>query len=106
VTDVLQPVTAVILVLSLLGVVLYFLRKHGMASFAAAVSPFGRVRGIRQATPLQLKVVERIPLGAQHALHLVQVGERLILVATSPGSCQLIDSVHEGRRQAKEGAGI
>jgi hypothetical protein len=33
-----------------------------------------------------------VPLGAHHALHLVRVGERLMLVATAPGSCQVLDA--------------
>ena len=84
-TDILQPAAAVILVLGLLGALLYALRRRGMASFS--------VLPARQGTPRQMKVVERVPLGAQHALHLVRVGEKLILVATAPGSCQLLDTI-------------
>ena len=86
-TDILQPVSAVVLVLSLLGGALYFLRRRGAASFSYVASPFGR-----QGTTLrQLKVIERVPLGPQHALHLVRVGDRLVLIATAPGSCQMMD---------------
>jgi flagellar biogenesis protein FliO len=94
-TDILQPLAAIILVLSLLGGALYLLRRRGMASFSNAASPF-----IGQgSSPRQLKVVERVPLGAQHALHLVRVGDRLILIATSPGSCQVIEpAAGEGLR--------
>ena len=92
-TDILQPLSAVLLVLSLLGGALYILRRRGMASFGVPGSPPGRQgTGVRQ-----LKVVERVPLGPQHALHLVRAGDRLILIATAPGFCQLIDSaVREG----------
>ena len=95
-TDFLQPVSAVIFVLSLLGTALYFLRRRGMASFPNVPSPFGR----QGTTVRQLKVVERVPLGPQHALHLVRMGDRLILIATAPGSCQMLDSVF------REGTGL
>ena len=88
----LQPILAVILVLSLLGGLLFFLRRRGIASFPAFPAGAANVR--------QLKVVERVPLGAQHALHLVRVGDRLILVATAPGSCQVLDAA------GREGAGL
>jgi len=38
----------------------------------------------------QLECLERLPLGPQHSLHLVRAGERLMLVSSSPGGCQLI----------------
>ena len=90
--DEFQPILAVILVLSLLGGLLLFLRRRGIASFSAFPAGAPNLR--------QLKVVERVPLGAQHALHLVRVGDRLILVATAPGSCQVLDSA------VREGAGL
>ena len=96
--DDLQPILAVILVLSLLGGVLFFLRRRGIASFSAL--PARAALGRQAANARQLKVVERVPLGAQHALHLVRVGDKLILVATAPGSCQVLDGV------VREGAGL
>lgn len=87
-TEIIQPVAAVILVLSLLGSLLYVLRKRGIASFSSLPSIGGSAR--------QMKVVERVPLGAQHALHLVRVGERVILVATAPGSCQILETIPRG----------
>jgi flagellar biogenesis protein FliO len=88
--DDLQPILAVIVVLSLLGGLLFYLRRRGMASFAGfpAAGGFGK----QGAVARQLKLVERVPLGAHHALHLVRVGERLMLVATAPGSCQVLDA--------------
>ena len=82
--DEFQPILAVVLVLSLLGGLLFFLRRRGIASFSAFPAGAANAR--------QLKVVERVPLGAQHALHLVRVGDKLILVATAPGSCQVLDA--------------
>lgn len=100
-TEILQPIAAVTLVLTLLGGVLYVLRKRGVASFSEAALPFGRPANIRQ-----LKVMEKLPLGAQHALHLVRVGDRLILVATAPGSCQMMDTVLDGVALAKGAPGL
>ncbi len=94
-TEILQPLGAVGLVLTLLGGVLYVLRKRGVATFSEAGSPFGR-----SGNPRQLKVVEKIPLGGQHALHLVRVGDRFILVATAPGSCQMMDTSLDTARMA------
>jgi flagellar biogenesis protein FliO len=93
VTEILQPVAAVTLVLTLLGGLLYVLRKRGLASFSGmgSPSPFSRSGNLRQ-----LKVMEKIPLGGQHALHLVRVGDRVILVATAPGSCQMMDTALDG----------
>ena len=37
-----------------------------------------------------MEVVERLSMGPNHALHLVRVGGRTVVVATSPGGCQLL----------------
>ena len=87
-TEMLQPVFAILLVLGLLGGLLYFLRRRGMASFSGGVMPFGR----QSAADRQVRVLERIPLGTQHALHLVRGGGRTILIGTAPGGCQLLDT--------------
>jgi flagellar biosynthetic protein FliO len=85
-TDLLQPLGAVVLVLGLLGATLYFLRRHGVASFSGG-------GGFRpQSKEKHMKVLERMALGPQHALHLVRVGDRTLLISTAPGSCRLIDS--------------
>jgi flagellar biogenesis protein FliO len=39
--------------------------------------------------PKQLQTIERMPLGGQHAMHLVRVGEKLLLVVTGPGCCEV-----------------
>ncbi|MGB7762434.1 MAG: flagellar biosynthetic protein FliO, partial [Bryobacteraceae bacterium] len=58
-------------VLGLLGGVLRWLRRRGMATLA-----IGRKRPRRK-----LELVERLPLGPQHSLHLVRLGETMLLVA-------------------------
>ncbi len=40
-----------------------------------------------------MEVLERVPLSAQHALNLVRVGERALVVSVHPGGCSLIDSL-------------
>ncbi len=78
--DLLQPVAAIILVLGLLGLVLFLLRKKGALGLKLP----------SMGGPRQMQVVERIALGPQHALHLVRVGGRSMVIATAPSSCQLI----------------
>ncbi len=82
--DILQPMAAVVLVLALLGGALFVLRKRGAAAFSFS----------RLATgPRRMQVLERLPLGPQHALHIVRLGRRAVVVATAPTSCQLLCEV-------------
>ena len=83
--DALQPVAAILFVLGLLILTLYLLRRRGVASFRNTLP--GKAR--------QLAVMERLPLGSQHALHLVRFGDRQFLVATAPGSCQIVESTEK-----------
>ena len=83
--DTLQPMAAVVLVLALLGGALFLLRKRGAGSLS-----FARLSG---AGPRRMQVLERLPLGPQHALHIVRVGARAVVVATAPTSCQLLCDV-------------
>lgn len=39
--------------------------------------------------PKQMQTIERMPLSGQHAMHLVRVGEKLLLVVTGPGCCEV-----------------
>jgi len=81
--DAFQPFAAIVLVMALLGGALWALKK--------------RIPGISVAAPRRLEVMERISLGPQHSLHLVRAGDRLLLVATAPNSCQLLDSAASTR---------
>jgi len=85
--DMIQPLAAVVLVLALLGGALWLLKRRGAASFQLPRMARGPAR--------QMEVVERVALSAQHALHLVKVGERSFLVSTSPGACGLVTEVEE-----------
>jgi len=79
--ELVEQVAAVAAVLSSLGGTLWWLRRRGMATPA-----WGRTRCRRK-----LELVERLPLGPQHSLHLVRLGETMLLVAASPGGCRLIE---------------
>ena len=39
-----------------------------------------------------MECLERLPLGPQHTLHLVRLGETALLVASSPSGCSLVRS--------------
>ena len=79
----LQQFLAVFLVLGLLVGALWLLRRKGLAKLA-----IGPVRSMGRAR--QMEVVERIPLTAQHSLHLVSLAGRLIVVGVSPAGCSRI----------------
>lgn len=81
--DVVQPLAAIVLVMALLGGVLLILKKRGAATF--------RLPGGSGSKAHRLEVMERVSLGPHHALHLVRADGRLLLVATAPGSCQLLN---------------
>ena len=85
--DMYRQFWGVLAVLGLLVTAIYLLKQRGIARF----------RGIRGlSTPDRIvKVVERIPLTAQHTMHLVQIGQRRVLISSSPGSCQLITEISE-----------
>jgi len=84
--DVIGQMTAIAVVLLLLGGSLWWLRRRGVGGVVVRARGGGR----------RLECVERLPLGPQHTLHLVRVGDVELLVASSPGGCALIEST---RRQ-------
>jgi flagellar biosynthetic protein FliO len=81
----LQQILAVFLVLALLLAALWLLRRKGLASM-----PLGLAR--RSAARRQMQVIERIPLTAQHSLHLVSVSGRMIVIGVSPAGCSPLAS--------------
>jgi flagellar biogenesis protein FliO len=92
--DGIGQVAAVAGVLTLLVGTLWWLRRRG---FAGVLPPARR-------TGRRLECLERLPLGPQHTLHLVRLGETVLLVASSPGGCALVRSLPssavEDRREA------
>jgi flagellar biogenesis protein FliO len=83
----LQPMVATLFVLALLAGALFALRKKGAAAFRIPRLPSGGGR--------RLETVERLALGPQHALHLIRIDGRCVLVATAPTSVQLLRSETE-----------
>lgn len=83
--DLIQPLAAIVFVGALLGGLLLLLKKRGAAP----------IPGLRR-----LEVIERLTLSPQHALHLVRAGDRLVLIATAPSSCQVLDYAIAAGEQA------
>jgi len=76
-----QQAFGILLVLALLGGVLWWLRRKGVAQFTVR----GRAGKVRA-----MKLIERLPLTPQHTLHLVDLEGREVLIATSPGGCSIL----------------
>lgn len=85
--DSLSSILAVVFVLALLAGTLALLRSRGNAVL--------RLPGTG-GPGRQLEVLERVTMGPGHALHLVRVGGRKVLVATSPGGCQFLPEGEPG----------
>jgi flagellar biogenesis protein FliO len=80
--DAIREIAAAAAVLGLLGALLWRLRRRGLAGVLALRHPRGR----------QLECVERLALGPQHAIHLIRLGGRGLLVTSSPSGCALMES--------------
>jgi flagellar biogenesis protein FliO len=78
--DVLQGLTASLLVLLALAATVVFLRSRGLARLN-----FTQRTGLKR-----LQALERLPLTAQHSLHLVRLDGKLLLVASAPGGCNIV----------------
>lgn len=83
-----RQVFSILLVFSLLGWVLWKLRRPGIPTGALWRKP---ARGARA-----LETLERLTLTPQHSLHLVRVQGREIVVATHPHGCTLMSETRSG----------
>jgi len=83
--QVMQRGAAAILVLGLLFVLLWTLRRRGVAQFSLNRAFGGGAR--------RLSVVERLPLTSQHSLFLVETTDQLLLLGSSPSGINLIETV-------------
>ncbi len=79
-----EQIGMVLLGFALLGGLLGFSTRRGRAAFSLG--------GRRGGSGRRLEVLERVPLTPHHALHLVRVSDRTVLIATAPSSCTLLDS--------------
>ena len=92
-----EQILAAVFVIALLFVTVWMLRRKGLA---VANSPWKR-----KGRSSSMQTVERLQLTAQHSLHLVRLGDELILVGVSPSSCEKLSVVksapcHEEMRAA------
>lgn len=87
-----QYAGAIVLVLSLLLLLLGVLKRKGVAQFQF---PLGQ-----RSSQKMMEVLERLPLTAQHSLHLIRVRGDVMLVSVSPSGCVLL---REGERGAAQG---
>jgi flagellar biogenesis protein FliO len=89
--DVLRQVFSVLLVFSLLGAVLWALRRGGRVSFQGLIGRgLARKRGLTNTRAIV--AVERLVLTPQHTLHVVRVNGRELILATHPQGCTLVDT--------------
>jgi flagellar biogenesis protein FliO len=79
-----RQVLAVLLVLGCLGGALYWLRSKGAARLS--------VRGFGRSANRQMRLLEQLRLTPQHSLHMVKVGDKVLLVALSPGGCSVLNT--------------
>lgn len=76
-----EQIGMVLVVFALLGGLVWFTRKRGMISLAAQR---GKTR--------QLEPLERMQLTPHHALHLVRISGKVVLIATAPSACTIVDT--------------
>ena len=81
--EAMEQAIAVLTVLALLGATLWWLRRRGFAGLALP----------KRLGERRMQCLERMPLGPQHTLHLVRVGEEELLLASSPGGCALVENL-------------
>jgi flagellar biosynthetic protein FliO len=74
---------AVAAVLALAAATSWWLRRRGLAGPLLLRKGVGR----------RLESVGRLPLGPQQTLHLVRLGERALLLASTPAGCVLLQTV-------------
>lgn len=79
--EVIQQMAAVAVVLLLLAASLWVLRRRGFAGVTLG----------KKSAERRIESLERLPLGPQHTLHLVRVGETELLLALSPSGCSLVE---------------
>jgi flagellar biosynthetic protein FliO len=78
--EAIQQTGAVAVVLALLLLTLWWLRKRGLTGVTLG----------RKTSARRLESLERLPLGPQHALHLVRLGGSALLISSSAAGCALI----------------
>lgn len=80
---------SILLVFALLGGALWVLRRGASGSLRISSLPFART----PAREKKLVSIERLPLTPQHALHIVRIQGREVVVATHPHGCALLTEI-------------
>lgn len=88
--DMLPQIGAVLAVFALLGLTLMWLRKRGAVQFSPRI-PF-RLPGGGTSKSRLLEQVDRLQLSPTHSLNAVRMGDRVILIGTSPSGFYLVES--------------
>jgi flagellar biogenesis protein FliO len=84
----LAQVGGVLTVLGLMAAALWVLGRRGFVQWRGT-------GGVEK----RMHIVERLPLTAQHALHLVQIGDKLLIVASAPGGCSVLGPMSDGEKR-------
>ena len=79
--EVTEQIGMVLAVLGLLGALVWFTRRQGFAAFTTGR---GKIRN--------LELMERVQLTPQHAIHMVRVSDKVVLIATAPSGCVVLDA--------------
>jgi flagellar biosynthetic protein FliO len=82
-----RSLTGVAILFGLLGVLLWIARKKGTLAGLARSRSGGRM----------LEIVERVSLTGNHSVHLLRVGDRVLLVGVSSSGLTLLCDVSEPR---------
>lgn len=88
---------AVTLVLALLLLTLWWLRRRGVANLRGGFTT-------RKGSPYRLELLERVVLGPQNTLHLVRLDATSLLISASPSGCVLLHRAELGERGSAGGA--
>jgi flagellar biosynthetic protein FliO len=79
-----EQIAMILVVFALLGGLLWLFKKRGLAAFP--------VMRRRASGERRMEVLERVPLTPQHAIHLVRVSGKVVLIGTAPSSCTILDA--------------
>jgi len=90
-----RQIVAVLLVLTLFAGALFWLRRKGQLT----------VNRPSRSRDRQMQSIEELRLTPQHSLHMVRVGERILLVALSPGGCSVLEGYTTQNRAQNIGVG-
>lgn len=89
--DLLPQLAGVLLVFAILGCTLWFLRKRGALRVNGRLPLALRGARISGKTKL-LEHADRLQLSPTHSLSVIRMGDRAILIGTSPAGFYLVES--------------